>query len=423
MVSTLTSFGAIFIATVSFVMGNGVLNTQLSLRMTMAGFPPLTTGLVMTCYFSGVFSGYFLCPRLISRVGHIRCFAAFAAITTATIILHSMYVDPLFWAILRYLTGITIFGIFMIIESWLNECADSGTRGRVFSIYMTITYMGICIGQQLLNVGDVDGQNLFSIAALLISLSLVPVSITRAVHPKLPNTSRYTLKALFLKAPIGMLGCIVAGLSNSAFFAIAPVFGLQIGLTIFQLSWLMSATLFGGFAIQWVIGTLSDRFDRTVLLLIVAVCMAGGSILIIVNSGTSISGLLFEMIAFGSLMFAIYPLAVARAHDVFETTDAVAVSSALILCYSMGAIFGPVLASAAMTVFKTPFGLFGYWSLVSMIFAVVVIYLKYRQRVEIIPVEEQAEFTPIQNTSSVAMGLDPRTDLEYENSRPAPTRV
>ncbi|MGD9172870.1 MAG: hypothetical protein PVF29_01845 [Desulfobacterales bacterium] len=61
---------------------------------------------------------------------------------------------------------------------------------------------------------------------------------------------------------------------------------------------------------------------------------------------------------FMGLIFAVYPLAVARANDVLEGKEAVAISSALLLCYSIGAIFGPVMASITLTLLKTPYGLF-----------------------------------------------------------------
>lgn len=86
----------------------------------------------------------------------------------------------------------------------------------------------IGIGQQLLNFGGEDGRNSFLIAALLFSLSLIPVSATRSVHPELPQPTRYNFKALFQKVPIGMLGCFSAGLANSAFFSMAPVFRTKI---------------------------------------------------------------------------------------------------------------------------------------------------------------------------------------------------
>jgi MFS family permease len=415
MVSALLSFGALFTSALFFLMGGGVLNTLLSLRMAQVGFSTTTIGFTLACYFLGLVLGYFLCHRLILRVGHIRSFAVFAATTTIIIILHGLYISPIIWAILRFFNGIANFGLFMVIESWLNECAQTQTRGRVFSIYMTLTYMGIGIGQQILNFGNVGGQDLFLIAALLFSLSLIPVSTTQSVHPKLPQPTRYPFKALFQAVPLGMLGCFAAGLVNSAFFSMAPVFGTKIGLSVSQLSWLMTTTVIGGFAVQWIIGIVSDRFDRTIILIIVPCLVAMFSLVIMINNGTSIYRLLIEMAIFGGLIFAVYPVAVARANDVFEGKDAVGVSSALLLCYSIGAIFGPILSSILMTLLNTPYGLYVYWSLVSGLFAVITIYLKHKERITIIKPAEQVNFMPMKNTSSVAMTFDPRTDAEGNN--------
>ena len=376
MVSTLFSFGALFASAMFFLMGGGVLNTQLSLRMTQAEFSTPAIGITMACYFLGLMSGYFLCHRLIKRVGHIRSFAVFAAATTTIIILHGLYISGIFWAVLRFFNGISNFGLFMVVESWLSECTQPQTRGRVFSIYMTLTYVGIGIGQQFINFGNGGGQNVMFIAALLFSLSLIPVAVTRSTHPELPETNRYTLKALFQKAPVGMSGCFAAGLINSAFFSMAPVFGTEIGLSIFQISWFMTITVFGGFTVQWVIGIVSDRYDRTLIIFIIAILIALFSTAILINTGVSYLRLLVEMGIFGGFVFAIYPVSVARAHDVFETKDAVAVSSALLLCYSIGAILGPILASAVMTILKNPFGLYVYWTFVALVFGAITIFLR-----------------------------------------------
>jgi len=416
MVTMLLSFGALFTSALFFLMGGGVLNTQLSLSMTREGFSTPTIGTTLACYFLGLVFGYFLCHRLIQRVGHIRSFAVFAAATAIIIILHGLYISAVFWATLRFINGITSFGLFMVVESWLNECTQSQTRGRVFSIYMTLTYMGIGIGQQLLNLGGQSGQNLFLIAALLYSLSLIPVCVTRSVHPELPQPTRYTFKALFQKVPLGMLGCFAAGLVNSAFFSMAPVFGTKIGLSVLQLSWFMSTTVIGGFAVQWIIGVVSDRYDRTLILVIVACLTALLSCGIVMRDATSFYGLLVEMAVFGGLIFAVYPVAVARANDVFEGKDAVAVSSALLLCYSIGAVFGPILAAAVMTLLKTPYGLYVYWSSVAGVFAVITVYLKLRERITVVPVSEQVNFVPMKNTSSVAMVLSPRADLDSDEN-------
>lgn len=148
--------------------------------------------------------------------------------------------------------------LFMVIESWLNECTENQVRGRVFAIYMTLTYVGIGIGQQILNMEGESGYDLFLIAALLFSLSLIPVSATQSIHPESPQPARYTFKALFQTVPLAMAGCFTAGLVSSAFYSMAPVFGTKIGMSVFQLSWFMTTTVIGGFAVQWIIGIVSD---------------------------------------------------------------------------------------------------------------------------------------------------------------------
>ena len=170
MVKALGVFGALFTATFIFVTGNGLLNTLLSTRMAVEGFSTATTGMVLSCYFAGLLAGSFVCHRLIQRVGHIRAFTVFAAMITAAALLYGLHLSPWFWGTLRFLSGITTFGLFMVIESWLNECTESRYRGRVFSIYMTLSYLGIGIGQQLLNVGQVQGQTLFIIAGVIFAL-------------------------------------------------------------------------------------------------------------------------------------------------------------------------------------------------------------------------------------------------------------
>jgi MFS family permease len=360
----------------------------------------------------GLLAGSFVCHRLIQRVGHIRAFTVFAATTTAAALLHGIHLSPWFWAVLRFLSGITTFGLFMVIESWLNECTESRYRGRVFSIYMTLAYLGIGIGQQLLNVGDVRGPTLFIITGVLFALCLIPVSSTEGVHPRLPETKPYRFIAIFRRAPLGMLGSMAAGLTNSAFYAMTPVACTGIGLPLDQLSWIMSITVFSGLAAQWAVGRVSDRFDRTVVLIVVAVAITIVSGFMFINQQASFFVLALEMGLFGALAFAVYPVAVARAHDIFGGKDAVAVSAGLLCAYSIGASISPVLASGMMTLLDTPFGLFAFWGLVNGSFAVVTLVLRKRERIDIVAVENQVAFVPMQGTSPVAMTLDPRSEPE-----------
>jgi len=98
----------------------------------------------------------------------------------------------------------------MVIESWLNECTEPASRGRVLSIYMVVSYLGRGIGQQLLNLGNAYDMQLFYMVGLMLAFCLVPVAVTRSIYPQLPEFERFNAFKLFRKAPTGMLGCVTA---------------------------------------------------------------------------------------------------------------------------------------------------------------------------------------------------------------------
>ena len=165
-------------------------------------------------------------------------------------------------------------------------------------------------------------------------------------------------------------------------------------------------------AAQWVVGSISDRFDRPMVLVVISIAIAAFSALIFISGQTTFVTMLLQMGLFGMMMFAVYPVSVARAHDIFGGQDAVAVSAGLLFSYSIGASLSPILASAVMTLIGTPMGLFAFWCLVNGGLAVATIYLRKREKIEIVPVEDQVAFVPMKSTSPVAMTLDPRADSE-----------
>ena len=376
--------------------------------MSIQGYSALLIGWIMSAYFVGMVLGSFFCQRLIQWVGHIRAFAAFAAIATTTVLLHGLYDPSWFWGLLRLLTGITNIGLYMVIESWLNECAESHIRGRVFSIYMLILYFGMAIGQLLLNITPAEGPEPFFVIGVLFSACLVPVAVTRSISPKIPQATGCNLFLLLKKAPLGMLGCLSAGLINGAFYSLGPVFANLIGLTLSQTAGFMAVTIFGGLLFQWPVGSISDRLHRPVVLLILSLLGAFGAVSIMILRSISFVLFLFMMGIFGGLISTLYPVSVARTHDLFETREIIPVSSALLLSYGVGASIGPVLASGMMVGLKSPDGLFAFFSLIGALFAVTGFYLVKRERIKFLPVSEQVDFAPMKNSSPVAAQLDPR---------------
>ena len=412
MTSILKSFIALYTAMLLLAMSLGLLATFLSLRLTVEGFSTQVTGLILTSYFIGSIIGTFYCRRLIRSVGHIRAFTAFAALAAAMVMLHGYYISAVAWGIFRFFCGIATIGLFMVIESWLNECTQSETRGRVFSIYMVMCYLGSSVGQQLLNLGEIKDQTLFFVIGFLLVSCIIPVALTRSIHPEIPKSEPIKLKKILKKAPLGILGCFTAGLMNSSFYTMGPVFCHQINLTVSQLSYFMTITVLGGLLFQWPLGLFSDRFDRSIVIPVSGGIFAVISGLMIMAAQSSFVIFMTATAMFGGWMFTIYPSAVARAHDMFEPEDVVNVSSALLLFFGIGAVIGPIASSAVIELLDSPYGFYIYFSGISAISAAFSFYLRQKEIAQIIPVEDQVDFMIMKHTTQMAMQIDPRSEVD-----------
>ena len=204
-----------------------------------------------------------------------------------------------------------------------------------------------------------------------------------------------------------MVGSFTAGMINSSFYAMGPIFGLDIGLQVSQVSLFMSLTVWAGLMFQFPVGLLSDRLDRLLVLgglgfLIVLVSLA-----IAFLGSMSLGGLLLLTICFG-VVFSIYPVSMARAQDNLEKVDIVPVSAALILFFGLGACVGPMTASLFIALIG-PWGLYFYTACCGGILGVTA--WSYRQK-QPASVEDQVAFAPIPRTSPVVSHFDPRGEAE-----------
>ena len=407
MLSILKSFLAPLMATTILTMGGGLLNSLLGVNMELSGYSEQTVGLVMSCNYFGIMLGIFFCQPIVHRVGHIRAFAVFAAILTAIALMYGIYLSPWFWGILRICNGLCITGMFVVIESWLNEKVEPAFRGRLLSIYMILVYFGNGSGQFLLNVSDVQGQTIFMVAGIVFAMCLIPISVTKAIHPQPLTVPRYNLIKLFKLAPFSMVGSFTAGLINSSFYSLGPVFALKLGLQIHQVSWFMSLTIWAGLLFQWPVGLLSDRLDRLTVLSMAGLLSLLASLLMTILGRNSLGALLFFTVCFG-VVFTIYPVAMARAQDNIEKDDIVPVSGALILFFGLGACFGPVLASQSISVF----GLWGLYYFTAACGGGLGIAAWIFRKKMATKIGDEVPYIPIPKTSPVVGTLDPRLEPE-----------
>ena len=394
--------------------GSGLLGTLLGVRGQLEGLAAGTLGIVMSGYFVGYVAGTFLVPKLIRQVGHVRTFAALASLVSIVTLLHGLYVHPVSWFLLRVMAGICVVGLYISIESWLNEQTSNEERGHVFSAYMTTTLIGLGLGQLLLLAGDASRLELFALASVLLSLGLVPVALTRVREPQTVEADRLGLRKLYSISPVGVIGCVFSGLGISAFWSLGPVFASTLGFDARGISLFMALTILGGIVMMWPVGRMSDRFERRRVLMwtcVLTSAAAAGTFFLIPYGQYAV---LLGGFAYGCVAFSIFSLSAAHTNDHVEAGQVLEVTSSLQLLWGSGAIIGPIAAGSLIQRFG-PEALMVWFTLTALIPAA---FIRYRMTVsKALPMEQQGDFVPQFATSSVALEMHPEAIDSDEQGR------
>lgn len=346
--AALASSWAILLGFGILMLGDGLQGTLLAVRADLEGFSATQTGLVMSTFYAGFLLGSILTPRITMKVGHVRVFAAFAALSSAAILVHALVISVPAWMAMRLLSGFCFAGLYIVAESWLNDRVSNESRGTLLSLYMVVTYVGVGAGQLLLNLADPTQFQLFILVSILISIAVVPLLLSAGSPPAFRDSVSLGLLQLFRLTPLGLVSMFAVGLVTATFFALGPVYAQRIGLSIRDTSYFMAAAVTGTVLLQGPIGALSDRFDRRKVLTLVTIMSALGALICIPAGQISRDLLLFAVALFGGFAFPLYSVCIAYTNDHLEPKQMIAASGALVLVSGLGAIAGPLLFAMIM---------------------------------------------------------------------------
>ena len=335
-------------------MGNTLQGTLLAVRGGMEGFPPTVIGLVGGSFSAGLMIGSLVASRLILRVGKIRSFAALASTASMVPLIHLLWIDPTAWVIARMLTGFCFAGLFMVVESWLNGAAVNEVRGQILSIYgMTGLVAGV-VGQLLLPVADPGGYALFAVVSVVLTVAVLPVTLSQAKAPPLPaQPVRIDLFRLHAQAPFGLVAAFLCGISAGSFFSLGPLLAQSIGMGQQGIAIFMAAGALGAAAMTWPLGLLSDRIDRRLLVVVIALVAVAvlGTMALFTPSGASAWVYFGLVFVFGGLVVPTYSVVLAHVNDSVRPEEFVAASGGMLLVQGAGAAIGPLAIGAAMSAF------------------------------------------------------------------------
>jgi MFS family permease len=371
--ATFAQITALLFSAAILLMGNGLQVTLLPLRAQFEAFSTVQIGTIGSAYYAGFAAGCFWAPHLVKRVGHIRTFTAMVAIASAAPLVHSIWPVAELWWVLRGTSGFCLAALFLIIESWLNEKATNENRGVVFSTYTIISLTVVTLGQLMVNLSEINSFILFSVASVLVSISAVPLSLSKAAAPTQVQTAQVRIIHLFRLAPIAVVGTFLVGMQQGAFWSLGPIFAGSIGLSTLAITIFMSAAVIGGAAGQWPLGKLSDKIDRRIVLVGACVASAVVGISIRLLYPTLGQGIVLLTLIWGIMAFPLYSICAAHMNDHVEEGGFLEASSGLLLVFAAGAIVGPLIVSPFMTL-RTPYALFGWTAAFQILLASFAIY-------------------------------------------------
>ena len=390
---------ALFFGVGMMMLANGLQGSLIGIRASLEGYSASAAGIILTGYYAGFLLGALYIPQRIKNVGHVRTFAALASIASISILIHSLHISFLGWFIMRFISGMCFVGLYTVAESWVNDLSDNEHRGQALSVYMIVSMAGSAFGQLFLNIADPETATLFMIVSVLISISLVPILIVVSKQPDFSVAKFFTVKELYKASPLGVVTSIMTGLAHGTLWGIGSIYGLKNGLSIEQVSIFMFTFVIGGAINQYLVGYLSDKYDRRTIIVIVAFLASIFSVLAVLI-GSSFIALIIITFIFGGLTVPLYPLAIAHTNDFLEKDEMVAASAGIQLAAGIGLTIGPIIGGLSIDFI----GASGFWIYLFLIHALLGVFGLFRMQIrEAVPLNEQGSTVLVSSRTTATM--------------------
>ena len=343
MAQVLTSVSTLLISVFILLVGHGLQLTVAPLYAADIGWSNSTISFLGSAYYAGFVLGCLTIPRLVSKVGHIRVFSVMTGAATGALLVLSLTDSTFVWMAARVITGWTLAGLYMVIESWLNERATPENRGLVLGLYSAITLGAICVGQLLVGF-QLGFLQLIALAALLLATGAIPVGLTRSPAPEPIPKMSFNFKGVYQASHVAVVGVFLVGLVTSGIWALGPIIAQAQGLNQQQVGYFMAITILGGAMFQLPLGRLSDSRDRRQVVVLAAFTGAIVAQLAILFAGINTVVLFTMMFIFGGMTLPLYAILLAHVND-NTTLPKIQVGTVILLSHSIGAVIGPLLLS------------------------------------------------------------------------------
>lgn len=382
--------------------GNGLMFAFIPVRLAAEGYAPTWAGSILTGLSAGGIAGCLLTGALVRRVGHARAYMIFTALIVLSNTMVGVVADPVVWLVSRVLYGFGICALFIVSQSWLNDVVSNAIRGRVMAIFYVSYIVGLGVGYFLLAFVDVSGAQAPLVCILFAALSILPVGMTRLSQPPPPQAASVALARAWRISPVGLAGMLAVGGLSMLISGFAPIHATAKGYTQQEVATLMSLMPLGTLLLQIPLGWVSDRTDRRYVLATAAltVCLVGIAAARLDTATLAVVVVVYMVWA--GMSESIYSLSSAHASDRANKDDLVALSSSMLLAWSVSGFIIPASVTALTGFYGTQSFIYVVIGIAAAYFVFVVARIVQRR-----PAASPSTFTPM--TAQVP----PQVDLAF----------
>ncbi len=360
----LLTLRSVFVSIAAIQLATAASGTLVPLAFAKVGASQESAALAASAYSAGFLAGCFVVARWIAAIGHIRAFAAGAAITTAAAILFAQAGNEALLIFLRFMTGLATAGLFSIGDAWINEAADNRSRGRILAIYAIVIGIVSVFSQALVVILPDDIGAAFSLVALIHCFAIIVIATTRTNPPDTGSNATVRLKGLFKDAPAAAVGAFAIGMVSATILSVAPYSASQLGIGVRDIALIIGAIYLGRVLFQYPLGSISDTMDRRVVILATSAVSSTVLLLMALLAEPGKVGEAFDylsldylalmalMILLGGSLLTLYSLMTAHAMDRTVPVYVSAAAVTMLFVWTLGSIAGPLVTSVFTSYFN-----------------------------------------------------------------------
>ncbi|MGV2986229.1 MFS transporter [Vibrio sp. E150_011] len=329
-----------------YAVASGYLMSLIPLMLNEYGIAASHASWLASVFYAGLLVGAVIIEPAVKYVGHRIAFVACLIVFVMTIVVLPLVPIAGVWMAARFIAGIAVAGVFVIVESWLLT-GDETSRAKRLGLYMGSLYGGSALGQLGIGLVGVNGVAPFITILSMLSAAILVLLFIPTQQPQSAHSTPLTWRQMSKLNHAAIIGCIVSGLTLGSIYGLMPVELSHRNVSQGHLSALMALVILGGMAVQPIVPKLIHKVGRTPLMGMFCLVGVFGIGLVVLSNDLNVLAVSLFLIGFST--FALYPIAINLGCDKLDENNIVSATQVMLFCYSVGSVIGPVIADGFMS--------------------------------------------------------------------------